>query len=199
VTAFGDKWRRLPASYWDDMAERCASLPFNDLLTSEVVKRGSVIEIGCGAGHLAQAFFAAGFSGRYWGCDISRAAVLAAQQKLGARATFEPGQFEALSALQRVPRAEVVVARSVIQHQKHWYPMVATALRHAPLVLLGISRSIYFKETGEHEVRDRGSWFDVCISLEQMASEASAAGLECSFRRTEGERGPEVVIALKSR
>jgi trans-aconitate methyltransferase len=196
---FGDKWRHHGADYWDAMAERCADLPMNELLAAEVVSRKSVIEIGCGAGHLARMLIAAGFSGRYWGCDISRAAVLAAQQRLGAAATFEAGQFEVLSAAHRVPSAEVVVARSVIQHQKHWFPMVATALRHAPRVVLGISRSIYFKESGEHEVTDRGSWFDVRISLEAMDREANDAALSCSFTRAEGSRGPEVVIAITSK
>lgn len=193
---FGDKWRRLPASYWDAMAERCENLPMNGHIVAEVLQCDSVIEIGCGAGHFAESFFAAGFRGRYWGCDIAIAAAEAASKRLGSLGVVEAGHFEKLASLGKVPKAGLVVARSVIQHQRHWLPLVQVALQHAPSVLLGVSRSIYFKESGEHDVRDRGTWFDVCISLEAMTREASAAGMRCGFTRFDGPRGPEVVVEL---
>lgn len=192
---FGDKWRKEPASYWDAMAKRCVDLPMNDRLRSEVLRSASVIEIGCGAGHFAESFFAAGFAGSYWGCDFSPAAAEAARTRL-ARGVVEIGQFEELSALGKVPSAGLAVARSVIQHQRHWLPLVQAALQHAPRILLGISRSIYFKESGEHEVQDRGNFYDVCISLDSIAREARDAGLACEFDRFDGPRGPEVVIGL---
>lgn len=193
---FGDNWRKLPRGYWDAMAKRCAGLPFNEVLKQAVLDRSSVIEIGCGAGHLAASFVAAGYRGRYWACDISPAASSAARGQLPAKFVVETGRFEELSAGGRVPQAELVIARSVIQHQEHWLPLVKAALRHAPSVVLGVSRSIYFKETGEHEVNNRGHFYDVCISLDAMEREARAAGLDIDFSRTEGERGPEVVITI---
>jgi SAM-dependent methyltransferase len=193
---FGDNWRKQGPEYWDAMAARCADLPFNDLLIGEVLACRSLIEIGCGGGHLAQALATAGYRGTYWGCDISPAAVQAARARLGPDAIVAVGQFEQLSWMGAVPRAELVIARSVIQHQQHWLPLVDAALRHAPRVVLGISRAIYFKANGEHDVQKRGSFYDVCISLEAMEREASQLGIACSFRHVDGRRGPEVVIAL---
>lgn len=195
---FGDKWRKLPASYWDAMAERCVDLPFNDLIVRAALSSGSVIEIGCGAGHFAESVFAAGYTGNYWACDFSPAAAIAARERLGQRATVEVGQFEALSASGRAPVVDVVLARSVIQHQRHWLPLVRAALNHGSRVVLGISRAIYFKEDGEHELTDRKTWFDNRISLEAMQREAEDAGMRCDFERTHGSRGPEVVITVRA-
>lgn len=193
---FGDNWRKLPRGYWDAMAKRCAGLPFNELLKQAVLSRSSVIEIGCGAGHLAASFVAAGYRGAYWACDISPAAAAAARGQMPSWFVVDTGRFEELSDAGRVPQAEIVIARSVIQHQEHWLPLVQAALRHAPCVVLGVSRSIYFKETGEHEVSNRGHFYDVRISLEAMQLEATEAGLDVDFARLEGERGPEVVITI---
>jgi SAM-dependent methyltransferase len=197
---FGDKWRKQNASYWEDMAARCEGLPFTAVLAQGVRDCRSIIEIGCGAGHLAAEFRAAGFAGSYWGCDISQAAVDAARVRLGPDCRLEVGQFEHLAEeLGRVPMADVAVARSVIQHQPHWLPLVDAALGYAPRVLLGVSRDIYFKETGEHEPRSRGTFYDVKISLEALEREASEAGLSCHLTRMQGPRGPEVVIELQVR
>jgi SAM-dependent methyltransferase len=197
--AFGNKWRKHTAAYWDAMAARCEGLPFTASLVRRVRDSHSIIEIGCGAGHLAAEFLAAGFAGSYWGCDISPAAVAAARERLGHVVSLAAGQFESLSREGLVPSADVVVARSVIQHQAHWLPLVEAALAHAPRILLGISRDIYFKEMGEHEPHLRGTFYDVRISLEALSREADRAGLTCAFERLQGRRGPEVVIDLARR
>lgn len=196
MTVFGKKWMAHGVEYWDAMADRCVGLPINDVLLREVRDCKSIIEIGCGAGHLAGWFFANGFSGSYWGCDISLAAATAAGKRVGRAGLVEAGRFEDLSRLGKVPTADLVVARSVVQHQPHWLPLAEAALDHAPRLLFGIIRSIYFKLDGEHEVHDRKTFYDVRISLKRMKQEASEAGMSCDFVHTEGRRGPEVVVVL---
>jgi SAM-dependent methyltransferase len=178
------------------MYDRCRGLPINKALTSRLLKRQSIIEIGCGGGHLAGALLSAGYRGLYWGCDISPAAVKAAQKRLAKSAVLEVGQFEQLSEEGKVPNADVAFARSVIQHQPHWLPLAEAMLRHAPIALFVIIRSIYFKPGGEHEPVNRGTFYDVCISLEALAREAAEAGMACQFKHTIGRRGPEVLISL---
>lgn len=179
------------------MYDRCRGLPVNKVLVSKLLGRQSIIEIGCGGGHLAEALLSAGYDGQYWGCDISPAAVKAAREKLPKAAVVEVGQFERLSEEGKVPKAEVVFARSVIQHQSHWLPLAEAALQHAPIALFMIVRSIYFKKDGEHEPTDRGTFYDVCISLEALAREATEAGMAYQFTHTKGRRGPEVLISLQ--
>jgi trans-aconitate methyltransferase len=194
---FGDKWRKQASDYWDAMADRCAGLRVDEVLAERVRQCGSLLEVGCGAGHTAELLFARGYAGTYWGCDISPAAIAAARSRLGDRATLEVGRLKELSASGDVPSADVLVARSVLQHQAHWLPFVETALQHAPLAMFIVIRNEFVKESGEHETRHRGSYYDVRLSIEAMYREASAAGIALDVSRIEGRLGPEVLFGVR--
>lgn len=194
---FGDKWRKQASGYWDAMADRCAGLRVDEVLADRVLECRSLIEVGCGGGHTAELLFARGYAGAYWGCDISPAAIAAARSRLGDRATLEVGSLEELSVAGAVPSADVLIARSVLQHQAHWLPFAKAALQHAPRALFVVIRDEFVKEAGEHETRHRGTYYDVRLSIDAMLREAGDAGIALDVSKTAGRLGLEVLFGAR--
>jgi SAM-dependent methyltransferase len=204
--SYGDRWKQAPASFWNDMAARSKGTRATEELLALASAKRSVVEVGCGAGHLAAQLFQSGFEGTYFGCDIGPSAIDAAVARARAlptgskdRAVFAVGDFFDLVREERVPSAELVISRDAVQHHSHWLPLVVTGLRVAPAVALAITRSVFLTEDGHHRVLDKGEFFDTTYSLPLLEREAAAAGLGAVVYRTRGPHGAEAAIVFWTR
>ena len=69
---FGNYWRAAGLGLWEGMAKRSDGLQTTQVIGREVRDRASMIEIGCGAGHVALECSKAGFQGETIGVATSR-------------------------------------------------------------------------------------------------------------------------------
>jgi SAM-dependent methyltransferase len=201
MTEFGDTWKSKDVRFWDGMwAKHCGS-PMTEAILAEVAKAESVVEIGCGAGHLIHQAVERGWKGEYLGIDISQAALSRARDgwKAAVPVDFVCGDFMDLACKRPPWEADLVISRGVLQHQVHWMPMVATAMRFAPRVVMGVGY------TTDREDRHLGGWdplghYDVLVSLPRLRAESAASGAplesitKCINKRRPGHQEALVIF-----
>ena len=188
--AFGDTWKAEDVAFWDRIwAKHCGS-SMTEAILAEVEQASSVVEIGCGAGHLIHEAVARGWRGTYTGIEISQVATDCATRRLRRREGGDGAYFvcaDFMDVARRGPArrgithldvaaADLVISRGVLQHQVHWMPMVVAALRFAPRVVMGIGY------TTDCPDRHLGGWhrsghYDVRVSLPCLRAEAAAAAV----------------------
>lgn len=194
---YGDRWRRESATFWNQIAARSTGTTATEELLALLEGKTSVIEVGCGAGHLAAALFKRDFQGSYWGCDIGPRAIEAATVRLDhPRAQFAVGDFFDFAREGAIPPAAVLFSREVVQHHAHWLPYVVVGLRFAEIVAFAVTRGSFLTESGAHRVEDRGEFYNVQISLPLLEREAAAAGIDCHLKRSKGPHGQEVAAVF---
>jgi hypothetical protein len=195
-------WREKGPKFWDGMWAVHEGSVMTEAIIEYARTLDSVIEIGCGCGHIVGQMIKRGFEGRYLGFDISKAAVARTREVIAPleHASAIDGDF-----LTQVPlaqafeqrhgvRPEAVIARGVLQHQAHWAPMVLAGLRCADHVVMGIG----YTTIGPRHV---GGWkraghYDVHISLPMLRYEAEAMGLYLTVTPMENPKRPKYHEAL---
>lgn len=137
--AFGDTWSGPQHSegFWDWMDAQRAPSELRQAILAYAQQAKIVVEIGCGAGHFMEALAQTGWDGHFCGYDFSPAAIEVAHRRKAehrVRGLLVQGDFMS----KQIPRAGLVVACGVLQHQPEWLPMVKRCLEVAPRVCFGI-------------------------------------------------------------
>jgi len=137
--AFGDTWSgpQHGEGFWNWMDAQRAPSELRRAMLDYAALADNLVEIGCGAGHFMEALAQRGWSGTFRGYDFSHEALKVARRRkreneVAGRLT--QGDF----MTKRVPKADVIVACGVLQHQPDWMPMVKKCLQVAPRVVFGI-------------------------------------------------------------
>lgn len=195
MSDFGATWRGQPDTrIWDEMWARHRQSAMTLRMLEEIAEHERVVEVGAGAGHMAAALVAGGWSGKYLGFEISpRAAAHAARALRGPMVHVgdfvnEEHVVEAIGF-----RPTLVFSRGVLQHHLHWAPMVVAALRAAPLVLTGLG---YVNPGKRHQAVWKDGHYDTSFSVPLMRAEAAAMGLSLKVRAMPRPDRPQFKEAL---
>ena len=124
----------------------------SELIRQKVVKSyfnkykegGSLLELGCGQGHLVDAVFEKKHFSSYLGVDLSDVAIDAAQKRVGAKnIRFEQGDMNALAIKDRF---DVVLFNESINYAKDCHKVLADAIKN-----LSAKDGIFIVSMHEHK------------------------------------------------
>jgi len=134
---FGDCWNKLGKDHWQGMWNMRKQM--HAVIASLVLKQGkevSVFEIGGAYGFFYKYLRGKGWTGSFFGIDISKAGIKEMRKQ---RINCVAGDFMEDEGLP-YPISDVCVIEGVIDHQEKWYPMVLKAFECAPYVIVGVRK-----------------------------------------------------------
>ncbi len=138
------RWRDLGALGKSDNIVRAWS---TTNLSTE--KSPRVVEIGCGDGAVAANLADRGFFSSYLGFDIAENAILAAERRGVANATFET--FDGSSLPIAAETADLVLMTHVVEHLEDPRSLLIEARRIAPVLIVEVPTELHFRTPEDYD------------------------------------------------